>query len=95
MAAPDSVAALETFDYGTEAELFPARGRATSRQFPRYQRFDRAAEAIRYAIEDLPPKLLMGAYLEVDEARFDSHGIRRLYESDEYPLVRRATVEFP
>jgi hypothetical protein len=31
----------------------------------------------------------VGAALEVGEQRFDSHGIRRLYESSDYPLARR------
>jgi hypothetical protein len=31
-----------------------------------------------------------GAYLEVDGERFDANGIRQLYESDTYPLRRRA-----
>jgi hypothetical protein len=87
--------AEEPFDYGTSAELFPARGRMSSRQASGYRRFDRAADAISFAIEDLPAKALVGAYLEVDEVRFDSHGIRRLYDSAEYPLVRRAAPEQP
>jgi len=75
------------FDYSTEAELFPlVRGK-----FPKGgKRFTSAAEAIRFAVEELPPDLLRGAYLEVAEERFDANGIRHLYESETYPLVRRA-----
>jgi len=43
-------------------------------------------------MEELPPELLPGACLEVDEEIFDRDDILRLYESDEYPLVRRATT---
>ena len=55
-----------------------------------YGRFARAADAIRFAIEELPPELLPAAQLKVAEETFDSAGIRRLYESVEYPLARRA-----
>ena len=43
-----------------------------------------------FAMEDLPPECLVGAFLEVDEQRYGSNDIRRLYESAEYPLARRA-----
>jgi hypothetical protein len=79
-----------TFNYGTEAELFPTRSRKSKRSPFRYRRFTRAAEAIRFAVEELPSDLFVGAYLEVNEERFDRNGIRQLYDSAEYPLARRA-----
>ena len=55
-----------------------------------YMRFDKASEAIRYAIEELSQEHLTGAHLEVEDERYDCHGIRRLYDDAGYPLVRRA-----
>jgi hypothetical protein len=89
---------MAAFDYTTEAELVPigsatklVPGRARRGHQPiGYGRFARAADAIRFAIEELPPNLLLQAHLRVDEKQFDGDGMRRLYESAEYPLVRRA-----
>jgi len=84
---------MSAFNYSSQAELFPTRNRKSRRQPLGYRRFDRAAEAIRFAIEELPQQSLAGAYLEVDEQRFDSVGIRRLYDSTDYPLARREKQE--
>ena len=79
------------FDYRTQAELFPLiRRKFTKGGSVGYKRFTSAAEAIRFAVEEVSPDLLRGAYLEVAEERFDANGIRHLYESNTYPLVRRA-----
>jgi len=91
---------MTIFDYSTEAELSPTvsevalspAGRRRMRQPTGYGRFARAADAIRFAIEELPPELLLAAQLKVAEERFDGDGIRRLYESVEYPLARRAAT---
>jgi len=83
---------MTTIDYNTEAELFPTRNRKSARQAFRYRRFEQASDAIRFAMEELPPEALAGAYLEIDEMRFDSRGIRSLYESADYPLARRAAA---
>lgn len=86
---------MDTFDYNAEAELFPTRSRASRRQPMGYKRFARAADAIRYAIEELPAEFLVGAYLEVNEERFDSQEIRRLYENADYPLDRSSAAAAP
>lgn len=88
---------LDHFDYNAPAELFlgsrkSARSRpksgATYR--PTYQRFDTAAEALRYVIEGLPAAVLPQAWLVVEEARFRSDEIRYLYDGAGYPLARAA-----
>jgi len=79
---------LTGFNYGAPAELFPCRGK-NGRGHVTSKRFDTAAEAIRFAVEEIPPPALLGAYLEVDEARFGLHEIHYLYEYAAYPLKRR------
>jgi hypothetical protein len=83
---------MVAFDYGVPAEVFPARNRKYRRQAIGYRRFARAADAIRFAIEELPPELVLGTFLEVDDERHGSAEIRRLYESSDYLLPRRAAV---
>jgi len=79
---------MDFFDYGAAAELFPA-GKERGRPAVTYMRFVAAAEAIRYAVEEIPTSSFRGTFLEVNEERFDSNGIRRLYDSTEYPLSRQ------
>ena len=74
-------------DYGAPAELFPCRIK-TGHGRIKYRRFETAAEAIRFIVEDVPASALRGAYLEVDEARFERHEIQCLYDSAAYPLRR-------
>ena len=85
---------MRPFDYSNSAELFPTRNLRARRTTVGYKRFARAADAIKFAIEELPPELLHGAHMEVNEERFDSGAIRRLYEDEGYPLPRRP-AKFP
>jgi hypothetical protein len=88
---------MAAFDFSTEAELSPAGSAADlspakirrGRQPIGYGRFARSADAIRFAIEELSPDLLLGASLQVGQKKFDGDAMRRLYESAEYPLARR------
>jgi hypothetical protein len=85
--------AVSTFDYGGEAELFPPRRRKYPHQRFGYRRFATAADAVRFAIEELPPELLIGAILEVDGERYGGEQIHRLYDSDDFPLLRRPAAQ--
>jgi hypothetical protein len=84
---------MVSVNYRAEAELYHRLQRGLKKQTPLgYKRFKTAADAIRFAIEQLPDYLLPGSYLEVDEERYDSKEIRRLYDSEAYPLKRRARL---
>lgn len=78
----------DNFNYSQSAELYSSASRFKSAHV-NYMRFDSAAAAIRFAMEELPPAQLQGAALEVGDERFDGEGIAALYGSPSYPLPRR------
>ena len=74
---------MSSFDYNAPAELFlskPAKGSHT-----KYRRFATAAEALRYAVEDLRIPKAFGAWLQVGDERFNSTEIQRLSGVTEGP----------
>jgi len=81
---------MNKFDFSAPAELFPSRNRKVANKI-KYRRFDRAADAIRFAVEELPEPLFLGAFIEINEARLGHKDIRALYESEEYPLKKQAS----
>lgn len=80
---------LEEFDYSGPAELFALKRKKYGPVT--YRRFETAAEAIRYAVEDLSRTLLNGTFIETGAERLDGRTIRQLYGGDRYPLKRAAT----
>jgi hypothetical protein len=74
------------FDYAVPGEFY-SRKRSGSSGLT-YQRFDIAAEAIRFAIEDLPSAAFTGCMLEASGERFGARELRALYESPRYPFQR-------
>jgi hypothetical protein len=81
---------MGAFDYSLEAALFFAKGTKFRQQALEYRLFVRAAEAIRFAIEDLPSSVLRGCSLEVGDDRYVGDAILGLYERADFPLRRRA-----
>ena len=73
-----------SFDYDAPAELFLAM--RTKRRREKYRRFATAAEAIRYAVEELPSLRSLGAWMQVGDERFNGDEIQRLDEASDYPL---------
>jgi hypothetical protein len=78
-----------TFDYAASAELFMPKRKRGVRQPLSYRRFATAAEAIRFAVEELPAGAALAPWMQVGDERFNSDDIRRLYESTGYPRRRR------
>ena len=78
---------VTVFDYQAPAELFAGHAR-NRKQRMRYRRFDTAAEAIRFAMEEISAPVLFDVYLQIDDERFGANQIRELYDHASYPLVR-------
>jgi Arc/MetJ-type ribon-helix-helix transcriptional regulator len=75
---------MSKFDFSAPAELFPSRNRKIANKV-KYRRFEHASDAIRFAIEELPEPLLLGAYIEIDEERLGHKDIRALYDGANFP----------
>ena len=81
---------MGAFDYSLEAALFFAKGTKFRQKALEYRLFVQAAEAIRFAIEDLPSSVLRDCSLEIGDDRYVCAAILGLYESADFPLRRRA-----
>jgi hypothetical protein len=79
---------MTTMNWAASAELFSSIGQRKRRQAIAYRRFSTGAEAVRFAIEELPAAALIGVVLEAEETRFDHRDIQALYDSPDYPLPR-------
>jgi len=78
---------VEGFDYNAPAELYPGRNRKSAKKVT-YRRFETAADAIRFAVEELPELLLLGACIEINEQRLNYKDIQALYASEQFPLKK-------
>jgi hypothetical protein len=84
------VKTMVRIDYSARAGLFPPKRRSVRGHLVGSMWFNSAAEAIRFAIEELPAEVLLGTYLRVDHDKVYGDAIRKLYENAGYPLDRRA-----
>ena len=72
-----------SFDYSSPAELYLSRRRGRHTD---YRRFATAAEAIRYAFEELRTRRSRSAWMQVGDELFNKNEINRLYYPLNYPL---------
>lgn len=79
----------DRFDYSAPAELYSGSGRGRWTNAVTYRKFDSAAEAVRYAVEELSGVGARTSVMEVAESRFNHMEIRALYDDSHYPLPRR------
>lgn len=80
---------MVNFDYDAPAEVYMTNSWSTQARPVTYRRFDRSAEAIRFAIEELTERMQRGIAMEVGDERFELEQILKLYDSEQYPLPRR------
>ncbi|MDP1732086.1 MAG: hypothetical protein Q8L54_13115 [Devosia sp.] len=86
---------MKIIQYDASAELYLGRDPKVARGLG-FKRFETAAAAIRFAVEEATPNSLRGAVLEVGSTRFSGPEIAALYTDPAYPLPRdteRATAE--
>jgi len=53
------------------------------------------AEAIRFAVEELPSPRLLGVFMQFGDQRFDADSIRSLYEESDYLQKRMDAWDRP
>lgn len=81
---------MDEFDYMEPAEVFASRYRRARAGAMIYRRFDSAAAAIQFAMEELPEDLVSGTFLEVGDQRLGHLQIKTLYDDPAYPLTRQS-----
>ncbi|KAF2992175.1 hypothetical protein OGR47_09980 [Methylocystis sp. MJC1] len=80
---------MDATDYASEASLYYAKSPHSKQKSLVFRRFTIAAEAIRFAVEELSPQILNGCSLEVNEDHYFGREIRPLYDDGAFPLRRR------
>lgn len=77
--------------YGMEASLCYVMSTKSKERMVVQRHFPRAADAIRFAIESLGPKIVDGCSLEAADGHYFGREIRHLYDDRAYPLRRQAS----
>lgn len=83
----------QDFSFNEPADVYSTDGKGTRKRPVSYRRFATSAEAIRFAVEQLPQIMQRGTVMEIGEDRYEFADIRALYESTGYPLPRDSDGE--
>jgi hypothetical protein len=83
-----SAPSIGGFDYDAPAGVFTRSAPGRRGGAAKYKRFDSAAEAIRYIIEEVPAPLWPGITVETGDETLDHRQILELYDSRGYPFTR-------
>ena len=78
----------------TDPEQFMRKGWKTIQPLG-FGQFARAADALRYAVEELAPELREAAYMDVGGAVFDCAAMKALYDDSRYPWPRVGHLRQP
>lgn len=84
---------ISKFAFEAPAEIYSSGGTRARKGAMNYRRFQSSAEAIRFAVEELPQILQRGTVMEVGDDRFEFADIRALYDREDYPLPREDDVD--
>jgi hypothetical protein len=79
---------MTNFNYEMPGEFYSRKKQGMRPTGLTYQRFDTVAEAIRFAMEDLPSEAFASCMLEAAGERFGARELKELYASPRYPLER-------
>ena len=79
---------MDKFEYDAPADLYWSDRQGPRKRPVMYRGFARSAEAICFAIEQLPPSAQPWAIIEMGEDRIKFSQIRELYDCGRYPLIR-------
>ena len=75
-------------NFDTPAELYSSRNHRAGRfSGLKYRRFETLAEAVKYAVEEIPTQLHF-ARIETGDSSFRAAEIKELYGSSDFPLPR-------
>ena len=81
---------MGAFDYDVSVGLYSGVGTKFRQKTLKYRRFERAAEAIRYVMEDIPPSALLGCSIEIADETYVGQGHpARFTKARTIPFPRR------